>query len=164
MAELDTPLNVLLWECLEPRVTSCAERGTNASIQKQPGETVLVFRTDSDAMRRAFGLQKACDRLFFYMKEQSSPKLVFVELKGTDVKRAAEQLEETIIKVKRVLGAISNAFVRNDNLHAVVVSQGGVPRQLEKLQQDFRKRVGIPLKISRSPADLRKILEPSRSQ
>ena len=164
MAELDTPLNILLWDCLEPRITSCAERGTSASIQKQPGETVLVFRTDSPEMRRAFGLQKACDRLFFFMKEQSAPKLVFVELKGTDVKRAAEQLEETIIKVRGVLGAISSAFARNDNLHAVVVSQGGVPRELEKLQQNFRKRVGIPLKISRSPADLRKILDPSRSQ
>lgn len=158
MAELDTPLNVLFWECLERHVTKCSERGTSASIKKQPGETVLVFRTDSHEMRQAFGLEKACDRLFFYMKEQSAPKLVFVELKGTDVKRAAEQLEETVIKVKRVLGSISSALVRNENLHAVVVSQGGVPRQLEKLQQDFRKRVGIPLKISRSPADLRKFL------
>ncbi len=80
------------------------------------------------------------------------------------MKRAAEQLEETIVKVRVVLGAISSAFARNDNLHAVVVSQGGVPRELEKLQQNFRKRVGIPLKISRSPADLRTLLEPPRSQ
>jgi hypothetical protein len=163
MAE-PTPLNVLFWECLERHATGCSERGTRAAIQKQPGETVLVFRTDNSAMRQAFGLEKACDRLFFYMKEQSAPKLVFVELKGTDVKRAAEQLEETVTKVKRVLGSIWNALVRNENLHAVVVSQGGVPRQLEKLQQDFRKRVGIPLKISRSPADLRTILEPSRGK
>ena len=164
MTELDTPLNVLLWDCLERRVTSCSERGTSASIQKQPGETVLVFRTDNDEMRRAFGLEKACDRLFFYMKEQSDPRLIFVELKGTDVKRAAEQLKETVIKVKRVLGTMASAFARTENLLAVIVSQGGAPRELEKLQQDFRKHAGIPLKISRSPADLRKFLEPSRSR
>jgi hypothetical protein len=161
MAELDTPLNVLLWDCLERRTTSCSERGTSASIQKQPGETILVFRTDSEAMRRAFGLQKACDRLFFYMKEQSRPNLIFVELKGTDVKRAAEQLKETILQVKRVLGAIARPFIEGDSLHAVIVFQGGAPRELEKIQQDFRKQVGIPLKMSRSPADLRTILEPS---
>lgn len=164
MAELDTPLNILLWDCLERRTTSCAERGTSASIQKQPGETVLVFRTDSDAMRRAFGLQKACDRLFFYMKEQSPPKLVFVELKGTDVKRAAEQLEETVIKVKRALGAMSNAFASNENLLAVVVRGGAAPSAQHEIQQKFRRQVGIPLRVLSSPADLRKILEPSPSK
>lgn len=164
MTELDTPLNVLLWDCLEHRATSCSERGTSASIQKRSGETVLVFRTDSDEMRRAFGLQKACDRLFFYMKEQERPKLIFVALEGTDLKRAAAQLEETIVKVKPVLGRVASAFARTENLLAVIVSQGGVPRELGKIQRDFRRQVGIPLKVSSSPADLRKLIEPSRSE
>jgi diphthamide biosynthesis methyltransferase len=96
------------------------------------------------------------------VKARNPPRLVFVELKGTDVKSAAEQLKETVRKVTQALGAVSSAFSSKNNLLAVVVRAGSAPRQLGEIQRKFQKEVGIPLHILSSPADLRKILEPSR--
>ncbi len=90
-------LNVIgLLKCAM-RGTSFGERGKSVSVEPEAGEIVLFFRSDSPDFRSCVGLtsvEKACDIMVFYYK---SPKMVicFVELKGSEIEKAHEQIRET---------------------------------------------------------------------
>ena len=66
----------LLWFCLD-HGTSVEEQGIRLSITRRSGETILRFRTDSDAFRARFHApgspQLACDALFFYKSPRCLP-------------------------------------------------------------------------------------------
>jgi hypothetical protein len=81
--------------CLHPG-TAAKEKGKSVRIDLKKDETVLLFRTDSNEAKAYLGIKTASDFVYFYMKDQHTPKLVFVELKGSDLAKAAEQLQATI--------------------------------------------------------------------
>ena len=153
----------LLWFCLE-HGTSIAEEGLALSMDRRGGETVLLFRTDSEAFRARFyapgGPQVACDALFFYKRGESPPVLVFVELKGANLGKRFEQLKATIGAIKPRVEGIVRASTR---YLALVVSDGARPTTRVNKQRAFEMATNVDLRIQwtqrgKKAVDLRAVL------
>ncbi|HYO59642.1 hypothetical protein [Archangium sp.] len=90
----------LLWQCLMPGEHEFSEEGITVRLPPEAKETVLMFRTDSDAFRDWQQGVKACDLVFFYRGPAApKPVLLFVELKGSDYEAAEAQLENAFKRV-----------------------------------------------------------------
>lgn len=153
------PFNFLLWNCLIPGATSVSESGVSANLKRESDESVLAFRIDTDGFRKRFKLSngaKVCDALFFYKVKKSDPLLIFVELKGRDIPRAIQQLEQTLSTFRRELEQRGELARRRVKCVAVVVTRRGVHRQTKRLQREFSQR-DVPLKFSKT-GDLRQLL------
>lgn len=149
----------LLWSCLD-HGTSLSEEGLALSLPRQADETVLLFHTDTKAFRAAFFPDQnqhiSCDALFFYKHGLRSPVLVFVELKGANLKHALDQLTATITAVKPSLPPKAE-------LRALVVTDGAHPTTNMAAQKKFEANVHVDLYIERAarrkkPLDLREVL------
>jgi len=139
----------LLWNCVAPGKTSISEFGIKASLKPYEDECVLAFRIDCDEFRTHFGVRRACDGLFFVKTKNEDPLLVLVELKGSDVGHAVEQLHDTLDGLKR-------SHIRKPvTYRAVIVTRGGSPKQDKAAIRGFEKRQGISLCLTRDP-NLRK--------
>jgi hypothetical protein len=90
----------LLWQCLVPGEYEFSEEGITVRLSPEARETMLMFRTDSEAFRDWRQGVKACDLLFFY-RGPAAPKatLLFVELKGSEYEAAESQLENAFKRV-----------------------------------------------------------------
>ncbi|OJT23270.1 hypothetical protein BO221_20620 [Archangium sp. Cb G35] len=90
----------LLWQCLMPGEHEFSEEGITVRLLPEGKETVLMFRTDSNAFRDGQPGVKACDLVFFYRGPAApKPVLLFVELKGSDYEAAEAQLENAFKRV-----------------------------------------------------------------
>jgi hypothetical protein len=93
----------LLWQCLMPGEHEFSEEGITVRLAPEAKETVLMFRTDSNAFRDGQQGVKACDLVFFYRGPPTpkipKPVLLFVELKGSDYEAAEAQLENAFKRV-----------------------------------------------------------------
>jgi hypothetical protein len=147
------PFNQLLCKCLLTDQTSVREEGISARLVKQSGECVLAFRLDSAEFRKAFRIEndRVCDHLFFYKRSSEDPILLCVELKGSALGRAADQIATVIRLLKKELAKLSVHF------RAVIVSNGRVPRQFTETQKRFQREHQVKLWISRD-GDLRRVL------
>jgi hypothetical protein len=151
-------LDTLLHSCLQVK-TSFAEKGKSVSISRGDDEIILMFHTDCDAARKALKIEKACDVTFLYMKHQQRPIFIFVELKGKDISRAAEQIKSTIDGLRRLLKqAISPHYPNNEDLRAIVVRSGSTPRDLSRIHDKFFSDTGVKLQFGRQAADLRRFV------
>jgi len=85
-----------LKSCLTPG-TSAPGSGIKVAAKPLPGEIIILFQTDSSNGKRCLnvGSEKICDYLYFYNKNADKEIACFLELKGTDLKSAAEQVEKT---------------------------------------------------------------------
>lgn len=108
------PLNTLFAHCLLPGRTAYAEQKSNKQdtgirVPPQSGEAVLLFNIDDQTnpscrLRSALNIQGGlCDCLVLYKGSEGRPVLCLVELKGSDVASAAEQLANT---QRALLGAL----------------------------------------------------------
>ena len=97
------PFNTLLLTgCFLPGKTSFTEDGVQLSLQPESGETVLFFSIDDQSnpnckFRQVLGIQndkKICDLIVFYAKENERI-ICFVELKGSKLGTAVEQVTNT---------------------------------------------------------------------
>jgi hypothetical protein len=101
------PFNTLVLTCLVPE-TSLSEAGSNVSLQRKSGETVLFFHIDEQSnprstLRRDLNIEgKLCDGLVLYRKD-TDPTLCMIELKGGDVEGACEQITNTHKYLKQAL-------------------------------------------------------------
>jgi hypothetical protein len=93
------PFNSLMISCLSPQ-TSLTECGKTISVDREPREVVLFFKTDdasnpNSTLREELGIEGAmCDCIIFYSKD-TSKVICFAELKGSDVKHAIDQILNT---------------------------------------------------------------------
>jgi hypothetical protein len=140
--------------CLHPG-TAAKEKGKSVRIDLKKDETVLLFRTDSNEAKAYLGIKTASDFVYFYMKDQHTPKLVFVELKGSDLAKAAEQLQATIGAVRDLLAKRVGALAKSLRVDAVVVFSGSAPKSLDDVQRQFRKVTGVSLRTQRESLDIR---------
>lgn len=133
------------------------EKGKSVRIEPKADEVVLLFKTDHATARKYLGITAASDVVFLYVRHQQPPRLVFVELKGSDLKKAADQLSNTIAAVKRRLTQIIGPSRANVvRMTALVVFSGAVPKaNFGKIQKDFFSSTGIALNTQRETADLR---------
>ena len=151
------PFTFLLWHCLRPGETSVGEGKVRAAFQRRENdECVLVFDLDNDHFRKEFGVgnaQRVCDHLLFHKKAGAPPTLVFVEMKGSDVKHGITQLRSTIEMIRPRLPKSAGG-----DLVAVVVTSGGAPRNLGDLCEDFWKALTVRLHVKTGKVDLRSLL------
>jgi hypothetical protein len=154
-------LHTLLIECLQED-TSRREKGKSVRLARAAGETVLMFHTDTIEFRKGFGLSekaRVSDVLFFYMRDRARPVWLFVELKGTDLKHACDQLRTTITAVRQRLRAILGQDLPRDvECKAFVVFSGSLPKEQGDLKERFIQEMRIPLMVGRDELDLRRHL------
>lgn len=155
----------LLVDHLQPGATSISERAASFNVGKTQGNAVLVFNVDSEAGRKAIGLSKdskACDGLVAVLS-QDRQVLLFVELKGSDVKHAMEQLKATIGAVKETMHSQTwNQFKKI----ALIVRSGRSDRapqssqKKKKAQKDLIMYHGVPCLTEKSgDANLDKLIQ-----
>lgn len=124
------PLNHLLLHSLIPGVTSASDPGTGqeATFDKNPNETILVFQLDEANARNRLGLagegQKCCDHLFFYKSEQAT-FFLFTELKSRNIEDADQQLLSAIAAVCK--SSHIQALKRNKCIRALIVTAVASP-------------------------------------
>jgi hypothetical protein len=149
----------LLWFCLRHDLEFWEDR-LGISLDKQPGETALLFRTDSEEFRHHFygpqmpnppaGERIASDVLFFYKNADHPPLLSFVELKrGREFRHALHQLE-------RVLGVVVPGIERTvgPTQHvALVVSDRATTRVRQDMLREFVARTGVRFRVRTVPLD-----------
>lgn len=145
------PFNFLLWNCLAVGRTSVAEKGITARMERKPGESVLAFRIDCDEFRRHFGTRRVCDALFFYRSQENKPVLLFVELKGSNIRDGVEQLKETLGIIEQALKDYPADY------RAIVVTDAGGLKSAKGLQREFQKTHKVTLSVGRE-SDLRTYL------
>ena len=126
------------------KVETCISQTTDSQIRFEENKRKIIFlnpqrlpyeRVDVDGCTIKEGVR--CDKLRLSADEREER---YVELKGTDVMHAIDQLEETI---KR-LGEYT------DNRHAYVISTNVAPAINTKRQAKikyFKERYGAELKI-----------------
>ena len=163
------PFNYMLWHCLSPGKTSYTEPGTGWGVQVKPvsDETILFLRTDSDQLREYFAttrnwynLKNAADLLVYCSRAGRMPILLFVELKGSDIHHAAEQLRQTVEAVRK---ALANPMRSGTDYRALILASGSAPKNTKEIQKAFRDKYGIVLHIKtgigKKAVDLRPYLK-----
>ncbi len=130
------PFNSLLLNCLE-HGTSFTEKIT-VSVKPRTGETILFFSIDNATNKncnfnKEFGGGRICDLLIFYKK--SDIMIVFVEIKGRNVKDALKQIKNTVNKLKKV--NTKNKIIWK----AVIVSHTSAPKNWKSkdVKNEFKK-------------------------
>jgi hypothetical protein len=147
-----------LISCLQPG-TSLSEQGKTVSITRRNNEIVLMFATDSQLVRDVLNVARVCDAVFLYMQYLSRPILIFVELKGKNVKDAADQISSTIRGVRTLLNrSVRRNFPERADLRAVVVRSGSAPQNQQEIVERFLKETGVRLYLVRERGDLRNYL------
>jgi hypothetical protein len=146
------PIDHLLFESLIPGVTKAEDKGsgshTSANLDSGRGESVLVFHLDNEKSRTRLGLSnnKCCDFVFFF-KSGSHCTLIFVELKGTDIASAEDQ----IVSAYQAMSAQSS-YIKSCGPLAVIVSNVAAPMNGKVIQRRMKKR-GISLYFGISRKD-----------
>ncbi len=145
------PFNTLLLTCLIPG-TSVSEHSGRVSVKPQPGEIVLSFVVDDQTnrdstLRQDLGIVgPICDCVYYYIKGDKKV-LCLVELKGSNVKHAVEQIINTFQRLKQSLGACTlrrkcrPRFLQID-WRAYVYIHGSVPRNIKPEQKTLAREFG----------------------
>jgi hypothetical protein len=151
-------VDILISSCIQPG-TSYSEKGRSASIAKGNDETVLLFKTDCDIVRRVLSINRACDIAFLYMKHRTRPILLFVELKGKNINDAAEQIKTTMQAISNIIrNTIHPRFPEKRDVRAIVVRSGSAPQNQFEIQEKFFRETGVRLQFAREKADLRQFI------
>ncbi|HFD38750.1 MAG TPA: hypothetical protein ENJ31_02700 [Anaerolineae bacterium] len=142
------PFNTLLLTCLIPG-TSFTEQGATVRMEPRSGETLLFFAIDDQSnpgcgLRQAINLYDGaiCDLAVFYVpSDRDRNILCLVELKGSELDRAAEQIRNTY----RALSSRLRPHAQQVEWKAYILEHGSAPklkrrRARETLQQILGKK------------------------
>ncbi len=143
------PFNFMLWYSLSPGKTSYQEPGTGWGVQVRPAkdETILFFLTDSQQFRDYFkDLENVADLLVFCKRADRNVILLFVELKGSDLEHAAEQLGQTIEAVRKNL---PNPTHKKTDYRALILASGSSAplKNVQAIKKNFLKKYHIDLDV-----------------
>ncbi|MBD2777665.1 hypothetical protein [Iningainema tapete] len=136
------PFNTLLLSgCFLPGKTSFIENGVEISLQPETGETVLFFSIDEQSnsnckLRQLLEINKPgmkiCDLIVFYARGEERT-ICFVELKGSDLKTAIEQVINTYSSFKSLLKTQNNLYTAK----AFIRINNSPPRETDKYKQEL---------------------------
>ncbi len=133
-------------ELMPRKILSLKEQGKKYSLDLNPGHQSTAFTIDGVILKSGI----RCDKLVLIESSCSYPNWVeiFVELKGTHVIRAIDQLRET------VKNPLFNHPSNRKNIRARVVavafpSNRSHP-EIEKAKDEFKSRYSCELKIMKS--------------
>ena len=145
------PFNTLLLTCLIPG-TSVSEHGGRVSVEPQSGEVVLFFVVDDQTnpdstLRQDLGIVGAiCDCVVYYVKGDKKV-LGLVELKGSNLDRALDQIMNTFQCLRQSLRACTlrrdcrPCFLQID-WRAYVHIHGSAPRNTKQASRLLTQAFG----------------------
>jgi hypothetical protein len=146
------PFNTLVLTCLVPE-TSLSEAGSNVSLQRKAGETVLFFHIDEKSNPRSTFRQdlkiegRLCDGLVLYRKADNLT-LCLIELKGGDVEGACEQITNTHRCLRQALSTTmrdkkdGNQAVASVIWKAYIHLHGAAPRDTKRCRGELERLLG----------------------
>ncbi len=125
---------------------TCAEKGKRYNLINDGGYTISLFHVDGGMISGVQDVQK-CDFLYVVF-DSECPTAIFVELKGTDIRHAIQQIKETIDRYGTAL---------QRRICARIVCST-VPRlyndpSVSKLRKELMKHYNGNLKISEKNMD-----------
>jgi len=134
--------------------TSYNEKGTGkgVSMNKQSGDIILFFNTDNDLCKVKQNTANTCDLLIFVSNENKSTKiLALVELKGSNIEHAIEQIKQTYLYIHNQLKNCVGNYTR---LHrderikwiGIILTSGSSPKNWKKyVKEHGLDKLGIEL-------------------
>ena len=137
------PFNTLLLTCLHPG-TSFGEVHNRVSVQQKSDEPILFFVTDDQSnsvstLRSDLKMGGAvCDLVIFYA-QGNKKTLCLVELKGSDLEQAVEQIINTYQHLKRTLKQPHRRLI---GWKAYIQISGSIPKELKELQKSLHNIFG----------------------
>ncbi len=136
--------------------TSFAEQGKTVSVAPRSGESVAFFRADTEEARDFFGATGKFPDLLVLRTAPEPAKAMLIELKGSDWRRALEQLRDGLSRMKGCVGA---TFGVKKWSALVVLGGGAAPSKRDRARLRFEQEVGIDLDLCSSKrCDLRRYL------
>lgn len=147
------PFNTLLLTCLSPK-RSFSEAGGHIHFNQKADEIVLLFIIDQQSNPISTAYQDlikngpVCDLIVYYIKDHKKV-ICFIELKGSNIQRAVEQIENTFIKFKTLLEHSTTnkaccTHCRNISYKSYIHLHGSAPRFTREhertLEQYFGRR------------------------
>jgi hypothetical protein len=119
------------------------------SMTQEAGEKVLFFRMDQKPVRDSLGINKddkICDGLVFYCRGNEKT-CCFVELKGSKVNTAIEQVTHTFGRFKEeiqssLLRMNCQSLLKQISWKAYVCSHGNVPRVVKEYEKPLEGTFG----------------------
>jgi hypothetical protein len=149
--------------------TSYEENGKKVKITKSKNSgdsTILFFHIDDNnsIIKQNNPQDKICD-LFIYVshKNKGGDKnnnfndkklLILAELKGSDIKRAVEQIKQTHTTLKNMFMKANLNLNKNIEWIAIIVASGGSIKNPKKYQKEFAKSK-IKLILKTNEAELK---------
>ncbi len=135
--------------CFSDKIFSVHEKGIKFCIvlESDKDEKFFCMKIDNCLIKNN---EKKCD--FCFLREKNS-EFYFVELKGTDISRAYEQIESTInyFKIK-----IPENFAKEKRFGYIVSKAVPLSSQkLKTLKNNFAKSLGKTLEIVKTPYELK---------
>ncbi len=137
------PFNSLILTSLHSG-TSFSEARNRVSLQRRSNETILFFSTDEQSnphctLRQDLDIPGGvCDLVVFYA--QGNRKIVcLVELKGSDLKRAVEQVTNMYENLRRPL---KQTHLQLIEWKVYICMSGAVPKEAKNLQKNLHRIFG----------------------
>jgi len=152
----------LFHHCLKCDEMSHEEEGKRVTLKRTAGETVLFFTVDGKPFDALHGNNTPrCDLLVARkQRNREGANLLFVELKGSDLGKAVQQLGKTIDLVRN---AMDRAVWDATRKAALVVMSGGSPPDQKDVQKKFleSRQMSLLIKsgIKKNAVDIRQYLE-----
>lgn len=143
-------LDTHLTSCRIPR-TNVQESGIHVSTQKLTGEKIVFFHTDCDEGRECLGMrivgessERICDYLLYYSKVNTQIEVIcFLELKGTDLATAAEQIDATYTKTKALMQeTIHSRYHANLRFRACICLRSQAPSTSQRIRDSLIQKFG----------------------
>jgi hypothetical protein len=136
------PFNTLLLTSLH-HGTSASESGITVNAEPQRGETILFFRTDNSIVRQNLNMTKVCDYLVFYARKNEQKKvLCFVEMKGTRLEDATEQIIKSYQHINELLRSSSFQQLQYILWKAYICTDGQAPKEIQKCSNQLKRAFG----------------------
>lgn len=144
------PFNTLLLTCLSPK-RSFSEAGGRIRFNQGTNETILLFVIDQRSNPHSTVYQDliinglVCDLIIYYIKDDKKI-ICFIELKGSDIQRAVEQIGNTFNKFKKSLQISTTKKAccphsTNIRYKSYILLHGSAPRMIKDymytLEQSF---------------------------
>ena len=130
--------NVLLLSSLLPKNTHGEEAVQVRATNYNDEEIILFFHIDTPKIRRDLGIQgEACDLIIYYASKKRR-SICLVELKGSDIGHAVEQISNTYNHIKqRLYDAVPPDTEARSSLHkitwkACIRFSGSAPQDIKK--------------------------------
>lgn len=133
----------------------CCKKNGNLSISEKRSSLLinnsshLLFEVKLDGGIFKNNSRKKCDYLVIKANKSNNvnEKILFIELKGSDIKMAIQQISETITQVDT--GSVP--------VKGIIIAAKRVPKEdssTQRLKRDARKKHGITFDVQSSPHEV----------